>query len=571
MLFIPVMKKFKFKAPKKTATPKEAHSSLEENLELPKTSKRLLSRKGAISLAFLAGAALAAMATTEGRVLSSAVTSVLSFHKSQLIGDSSAGDTDISLDDAVGAATTATELSEDDNDQPEVNEFAQDEDDDTSPIALATPAPVKQDIDLSYMTNMLTQAMSPETRFVEAEQPVVSPDWEFDRDEVLDDKDNRIAKDFHIPALLHDRVGFWFDVYTKWDNNHRIIHNSRYPWIVFEVVDVKSIVEAELPKHQWMRVEKADKLVKADAEKVRKALRTLSKKRPGAKLTDEEQSVADALAPLGGDVHKQAARALGEVRIQTGQRNFFQGGLTVSQSYLNTMEEIFKKQKLPMELTRIPLVESSFNKTATSKVGASGIWQFMGNTGRKFMLVNDVIDERRSPFKASEAAARLLKENHLILRHSWPLAITAWNHGPGGVRKAAKAAGSFDLGVIVKKYRSRSFDFASSNFYSEFLAALHAERYSDLTFPPMEHAIPLELEVVRLHKAVHVKELLKVTGMTMDDFLMINPDLSSVAKRNLQVPIGFRVHVPTATRMILDKRFAIGIPIGPKKETQASL
>ncbi|RYF36199.1 MAG: hypothetical protein EOO38_28005, partial [Cytophagaceae bacterium] len=60
--------------------------------------------------------------------------------------------------------------------------------------------------------------------------------------------------------------------------------------------------------------------------------------------------------------------------------------------------------------------------------------------GRKFMIVNDSIDERRSPFKASEAAARLLKENHLILRRSWPLAVTAWNHGPGGVRKAAKAS-----------------------------------------------------------------------------------------------------------------------------------
>src|SRR5207253_2957861 len=98
-----------------------------------------------------------------------------------------------------------------------------------------------------------------------------------------------------------------------------------------------------------------------------------------------------------------------------GQKNFFEEGLKISGAYFKEMENIFAKQKLPIELTRLPLVESSFNHFATSKDGAAGIWQFMGDTGRKFMLVNDQIDERRSPFKATEAAARLLKENHMIL------------------------------------------------------------------------------------------------------------------------------------------------------------
>lgn len=461
---------------------------------------------------------------------------------------------DISLDDAVGLATAATEMTEEDSGPEEVNEFAQDPDDSvqgTSPVA-------KSSSERSYMGNLIADWTTFRSNHVEAPPVEGAPGaWEFDRESVLSDSEERLAKEFRIPELLKDRVGFWFDVYTKWSDNQRVVHHSRYPWIVFKVVDVTKIIEAETPKALWMRREKADRLVKAEANEIRQILQKLSQKKPGAELTEKEQQVASVLAPLGDDLRKQAKRALGEVRVQVGQKNFFQGGLEVSQRYLGTMENIFRRQNLPIELTRIPLVESSFNKHATSKVGATGIWQFMGNTGRKFMLVNDVIDERRSPFKASEAAARLLKENHLILRRSWPLAVTAWNHGPGGVRKACKAAGSIDLGVVVKKYRSRSFDFASSNFYSEFLAALHAERYSDVAFPPIKRQDPVDLEVVRLHKATRVKELLKVTGLSLDDFLLINPDLTTTAKRNLAVPIGFRVHVPAQVRSSIGKGIAV--------------
>lgn len=479
----------------------------------------------------------------------------------QKAAEKSAEGADLSLDEAVGLATAATEAGETDDIQvDEVNEFAQDQDDDTSGVVASTPAQApKQEIDLAYMMNLIGEITTFKGNAVEAPPVPADPnaEWTFDRNAVLADAEERIDKDFRIPDLLKDRVGFWFDVYTKWDDNKRVVHHSRYPWIVFKVVDVAPIVNSDTPKRLWMRREKADKIAKEEANQVRKALASLAKKKAGSPLNENERMVADALFPLGGDLRKQAQRALGEVRIQVGQKNFFEGGLETSQRYLTTMESIFRKQKLPIELTRIPLVESSFNKHATSKVGATGIWQFMGNTGRKFMIVNDSIDERRSPFKASEAAARLLKENHLILRRSWPLAVTAWNHGPGGVRKAAKASSSYDLGVIVKKYRSRSFDFASSNFYSEFLAALHAERYSDIAFRPFPRMEPVELEVVRLHKPTRVKELLKVTGLSSDEFLLINPDLVGVAKKNLPVPIGFRVHVPAQVRASLDKGIAV--------------
>lgn len=380
------------------------------------------------------------------------------------------------------------------------------------------------------------------------------------RDAILSDSDDRIAESFHIPADLRDRAGFWFDVYTKHDSNHRIIHHSLYPWIIFKIVDVSAIVNSDTPKHLWMRRMKADKIVKEEALKIRATLKRLASRKRGAELSEPERELAGILAPLGGEPRKQALRALRSVRIQTGQRDFFVEGLQLSARYLPTMEQIFASHRMPVELTRIPFVESSFNRTATSKVGATGIWQIMDGTGRKFMKIDGTIDERRSPFKATEAAARLLKENHLILYRSWPLAVSAWNHGPGGIRLAAQRAGSRDLGKIVSRYRSRSFDFASSNFYCEFLAALHAERYSTEIFGPLDRASSERLTAVKLLRPIRFRELLDASGMRTEDLLALNPEISKLAKQNLRLPAGFRLHLPDWATENLDRHLAMQRP-----------
>jgi membrane-bound lytic murein transglycosylase D len=139
------------------------------------------------------------------------------------------------------------------------------------------------------------------------------------------------------------------------------------------------------------------------------------------------------------------------------------------------MERIFGEQGLPVELTRMPLIESSFNLNAYSKVGAAGIWQFMPSTGRRFLTVSAAVDERRDPIASTRAAARYLREMYADLG-SWPLAISGWNHGPDGLARAARELGTSDIGVIVRQYRGRNFGFASRNFYAEFLAALDLDR-----------------------------------------------------------------------------------------------
>lgn len=378
----------------------------------------------------------------------------------------------------------------------------------------------------------------------------------FDKDAVLADAENRIHDDFSIAPLMKERVGFWFDVYTKWNEHQRVIHHVRYPWIVYRVVDVTSIIEAKEPRRRWMRNEKADKFVASEAAKIRAAIQSVSKRKSIKKLNPYEQDVVSALKKLGGNVHAQALAALGETRVQMGQRNFFEEGLRISHRYLPEMERIFTAEKLPIELTRLPLVESSFNKFATSKDGAAGIWQFMNGTGAKFMMINGQIDERRSPFKATEAAARLLRENHLILYRKWPLALTAYNHGPSGVRKAVKTMGTTDLSQIVGKYRTKMFGFASSNFYSSFLAAVHAQAYNDRIWAGLQKEDSLKTYVVRLPRAYGVSSLMKITGVNKDKLLLYNPDLGKVVKARGVVPRGFRLHLPDAMRTRAEKLFA---------------
>ncbi|QDK39531.1 hypothetical protein DOE51_18965 [Bdellovibrio sp. NC01] len=416
----------------------------------------------------------------------------------------------------------------------------------TATMAVAVFNSASFPIEVKKITKIVLSAMKLEK----------DPNIVYNREEILSDYSNKVSEDFKIPADMRDRVGFWFDIYTRYDNNNRVIHNSMYPWIVYKVVDVSPIINAELPKHRWLRNVKADEFVKDEVAKIRDAMKSLSKRKNLDNLDEYETLVAKALNALPGKPQENAAEALKNLRVQTGQKNFFEEGLEVSPLYLSGMEEIFKDLGVPVELTRIPFVESSFNKHAVSKVGASGIWQFMGNTGRSFMTVNHHIDERHSPFKATEAAAKLLKENHMILYKSWPLAVTAWNHGPPGIRKAIKEVGSKNLGDIVADYRTKNFDFASSNFYSEFLAALYAERYQQDIFKDLNKEKSLEVHSVKLARTISAKELLRVSGLSNDDFIMFNPDLKNAVEKNASIPSGFKLMVNDSAKAVLKNLLA---------------
>ena len=103
------------------------------------------------------------------------------------------------------------------------------------------------------------------------------------------------------------------------------------------------------------------------------------------------------------------------IRSQRGAKEHFLEGLKISGRYMAQMQKIFREEGLPPELAYLPLVESSFNIRARSSVGAVGMWQFMPETGKKFLRIDAAVDERLDPIASTRAAARLLKENYRIL------------------------------------------------------------------------------------------------------------------------------------------------------------
>jgi len=118
-------------------------------------------------------------------------------------------------------------------------------------------------------------------------------------------------------------------------------------------------------------------------------------------------------------------------------------------------------------------------------VGAAGLWQFMRSTGRRYMRIDAAIDDRLDPFRSTEAAAQLLAYNYRLLG-TWPLALTAYNHGAAGMRRAKDSMGTDDIERIVRNYKSPSFGFASRNFYVSFLAALEIDHNPEKYFKDIE-------------------------------------------------------------------------------------
>src|SRR5260370_14480281 len=108
----------------------------------------------------------------------------------------------------------------------------------------------------------------------------------------------------------------------------------------------------------------------------------------------------------------------------------------------------------------------------------------MPATAKGFMGVDGVVEERVDPYSATEAAANLMLYNYRLLG-TWPLAVTAYNHGPGGLRRAQDELGTSNIAVIVKRYQGASFGFASRNFYVACLAALEVHRKPDKYFGPL--------------------------------------------------------------------------------------
>ncbi|MFM1846880.1 MAG: hypothetical protein RL417_354 [Pseudomonadota bacterium] len=346
---------------------------------------------------------------------------------------------------------------------------------------------------------------------------------------------------FEVPLRLQPRVNFWIDIFTRYGKNHAVVHHRDYPQVIFGVFDFSQAAQELGPVA-------LEKFRKTELKNFTAALsRDLEFLSTGAAPRSEVQrKLVEKMKIIPGGAKKYRETVKEDlIRSQTGIREKYIEAIERSGRYLPLIERIFVREYgLPIELTRLPFVESSFDYKAYSSVGAAGIWQFMPRTARLYMSVNNIVDERRDPVVASESAAKYLQAAYRRLG-TWPLAVTSYNHGVGGVAKAVKKMGTTNISSIIEHAGDRPFGFASNNFFPSLLAALHVYENHRRYFPGLQIEPTIRFDSVRLNQAVSVGHVTKQLGISPDELRPLNYALSdSVWKGRHAIPRGYTLKVP---------------------------
>ena len=193
--------------------------------------------------------------------------------------------------------------------------------------------------------------------------------------------------------------------------------------------------------------------------------------------------------------------------------------LGLSEFYLPMFEEVFDYYGLPKELKAMAIIESALNPTATSRVRARGMWQFMYRTALQYNLkINSYIDERLDPLASTHAAAKYLRDSYTIYG-DWFLAISSYNCGVGNVNKAIRRAGSKDFWKIYP-YLPRE----TRGYVPSFIAALYLlEYYKEHNIQPAHFNLPAHVDTFKVNKNLHFEQISAVIGIPVDELKNYNP------------------------------------------------
>ncbi len=343
---------------------------------------------------------------------------------------------------------------------------------------------------------------------------------------------------FPEPPEIEDNVNFWRKVYAEWSRSQVAIHDNEHMGLIYEVAKLPGPIRASYTPEQkrFVRAKKAD---------YRARLRDLERKvASGASLSSSQK---DLYALIEEEAGRDALRGADKrVRSQRGVRERFRRGLVISGRYDEEFRKIFRSRGLPEDLAYLPHVESSFQLNARSSVGAAGIWQFTRGTGKIYMRVNRTIDERLDPVVAADGASRYLDDAYRKLG-SWPLAVTSYNHGQGGMMKAKRRYGD-DIGRIVEHYKGKYFGFASRNFYSEFLAAREVAANPKKYFPEgVDFDSPLSHDRLVLSNSMPARHIASHYSLSIYRLEDINLAWLKPAMQGAYLPAGATVWLPEGT------------------------
>ncbi|MED5534534.1 MAG: LysM peptidoglycan-binding domain-containing protein [Pseudomonadota bacterium] len=340
-----------------------------------------------------------------------------------------------------------------------------------------------------------------------------------------------IAQELPRPAAIEPDILFWTRVYTEIDTSSGFIHDTRDLSVVYRTIQFEDGASRRSRNRQMQLA----------LDDIRNTLRTLSEGNRN-NLTGQEQHVL-SLWPQEIS-NEELTAAASRVRFQLGQADRFRAGYIRAGRWKSYIRNVLREQGVPAELVALPHVESSFDPTAYSKVGAAGMWQFTRSTGLRYMRIDHIVDERRDPYFSTVAAARLLRDNYDVLQN-WALAITAYNHGQAGMRNAVRRMGTDRIEVILREYDGRAFGFASRNFYVAFLAASDVDAKAEEYFGPLSVLGDDRTTILETPDFLTTSTLTAAFDMSHRELRSWNPSLSdAVWNEDKFVPKGFELRLP---------------------------
>ena len=203
------------------------------------------------------------------------------------------------------------------------------------------------------------------------------------------------------------------------------------------------------------------------------------------------------------------------------RKKAFERLMAISEYYFPMFEEHLAKYNIPMELKYLAIVESALNPTAKSRVGASGLWQFMYPTGKQYNLeVNSYVDERYDPLKATEAACQYLSNLYGIFG-DWSLVLASYNAGPGNVSKAIRRSGGSQNYWNIRKNLPRE----TANYVPAFLATMYIYEFrKEHGLQPKKAAITyFETDTIQIKKQLSFKQISELLDIPVHQLEFLNP------------------------------------------------
>ena len=244
-------------------------------------------------------------------------------------------------------------------------------------------------------------------------------------------------------------------------------------------------------------------------------------------------------------IDRYSGRLRRSVSLMLGASNF----------YMPIFEEALETYEMPLELKYLPIIESALNPKAVSRVGATGLWQFMLSTGKQYGLdVNTLVDERRDPIKASYAAARYLRDLYRVFG-DWNLVIAAYNCGPANVDKAihrAQAARK-DSTVNIKDYWHiyPYLPKETRGYVPAFIAANYIMTYYSLhNICPLRTRLPMKTDTIVVSQDVHLAQVAAVLDLDIEMLRSLNPQYRRDIVPGLTKPSALKLPLTDVSRFI---------------------